>query len=202
MSLVVRLSLVRGDFAREIAFATDAARVALVGPSGCGKTSTLLAIAGLERPAAGRIVVGGRVLFDSHAGIDLPPRERRLGVLFQDGRLFPHLTVAGNLGYAGAAPAGVTAMAEALGVAPLLSRWPRHLSGGEARRVALGRALLAHGGKPAALLLDEPLAHLDPERSAALLALIDRAAADLPLLYVTHDVAEARSLRLEVEAVR
>lgn len=201
MSFDVRLSLVRGDFARDVAFATDAGRVALVGPSGCGKTSTLLAIAGLARPAVGRIVVGGRVLFDSHTGIDLPPRERRLGVLFQDGRLFPHLTVAGNLGYAGADRTAVTTMAEALGIAPLLGRWPRHLSGGEARRVALGRALLAYGGAPAALLLDEPLAHLDPERAAALIALIDIAAGSLPLLYVTHELHEAEALRADVIAV-
>lgn len=197
MSFDVSITLRRGDFAREVAFATDAPRVALVGPSGCGKTSTLLAIAGLARPAAGRIIVAGRTLFDSSAGIDVPARDRRLGVLFQDGRLFPHLTVAGNLGYAGAGGSAVTAMAEALGIAPLLARWPRHLSGGEARRVALGRALLAHGGKPAALLLDEPLAHLDPERSAALLALIDRAAGDLPLIHITHDLAEVGPLHAE-----
>ncbi len=201
MSFDIAITLRRGDFVRDIAFATDAARVALVGASGCGKTSTLLAIAGLVRPVAGRIIAGGRVLFDSHAGIDLPPHQRRLGVLFQDGRLFPHLTVAGNLGYAGADRTAVTTMADALGIAPLLGRWPRHLSGGEARRVALGRALLAHRGAPAALLLDEPLAHLDPERAAALLALIDMAAGGLPLLYVTHELREAEVLGAEVVAV-
>lgn len=201
MSFDIAITLRRGDFVREVAFRTDAPRVALVGPSGCGKTSTLLAIAGLARPAAGRIIVAGRTLFDSAAAIDLPPAARRLGVLFQDGRLFPHLTVAGNLAYAGADPAAVTAMAEALGIAPLLARWPRHLSGGEARRVALGRALLAHGGKPAALLLDEPLAHLDPDRAASLLALIDRAVGELPLLHVTHSGSEAKVLVAESVAL-
>ncbi len=199
MSFDIAMTIQRGDFARDIAIASTAARVALVGPSGGGKTSTLLAIAGLVRPNAGRIDIGGRRLFDSKAGIDLAPRERRLGVVFQEGRLFPHLDVRANLGYAGRADAAaVDAMAAALGIAPLLARWPRHLSGGEARRVALGRALLA---RPAALLLDEPLAHLDPVRSAALLALIDRVAGDLPLLYITHDHAEARTLNAEIVAL-
>jgi molybdate transport system ATP-binding protein len=192
VSFEIAITLRRGDFARDIAFVTDAPRVALVGASGCGKTSTLLAIAGLLQPLTGRIIAGGRVLFDSSAGIDLPPRERRFGVLFQDGRLFPHLTVAGNLAYAGrASPKDVNDMGDALGITPLLGRWPRHLSGGEARRVALGRALLA---RPDALLLDEPLAHLDAPRAAGLLALIDRVAGDLPLLYVTHDRDEAETL--------
>lgn len=195
MSFDVAVSLARGDADGDFAgdFVVRGGGVtALVGPSGSGKTSVLLAIAGLVRPSAGHIRVGGRLLFDAAAGIDVPVRERRLGLVFQDNRLFPHLSVRANLGYARAAtPAKIAAMADRLGIAGLLDRWPRHLSGGEARRVALGRALLA---KPAALLLDEPLAHLDPARAAALLELIAEASQGVPLLHVTHDRREAEKL--------
>ncbi|MBC7520256.1 MAG: ATP-binding cassette domain-containing protein, partial [Sandarakinorhabdus sp.] len=182
----------RGDFSSDFAFASDAAVTALVGPSGHGKTSILLAIAGLVRPVAGHISVGGLTLFDSTAGIDVPARDRNLGMMFQDVRLFPHLRVRANLGYAGrATPADVTAMAAQLGLSKLIDRWPRHLSGGEARRVALGRALLA---RPAALLLDEPLAHLDPARAGEMIGLLAAASLEVPLLYVTHDLGEAGRL--------
>ncbi len=199
MSIDVAITIRRGDFSRRVAFASDAAVTALVGPSGGGKTSMMLAIAGLVRPTAGYIRVGGRTLFDAAAGIDVPARARNLGVMFQEPRLFPHMTVRGNLSYAHRASAvEVEAMAERLGIAALLGRWPRHLSGGEARRVALGRALLA---RPAALLLDEPLAHLDGDRAAALLDLISESARQMPILYVTHDLAEANHLRAEIIAV-
>jgi molybdate transport system ATP-binding protein len=192
MSFDVAISLRRGGFARDIAFASDTPVTALVGMSGSGKTSILLAIAGLVRPSAGHIRVAGRMLFDAGAGLDVPVAERRLGVVFQDGRLFPHRSVRANLGYAGRAdPAEIAAMAERLGIVPLLDRWPRHLSGGEARRVALGRALLA---RPQALLLDEPLAHLDPARAAALLDLVAAVAREVPLLYVSHELREAERL--------
>lgn len=199
MSFDVAITLSRGDFTREVAFASDAPVTALVGASGGGKTSALLAIAGLVRPLAGHIRVGGRTLFDAAAGIDVPARARELGVMFQDSRLFPHMTVRANLGYAHRAdPAAIEAMAGRLGIAPLLSRWPRNLSGGEARRVALGRALLA---RPAALLLDEPLAHLDPARADALLALISESAGSIPILYVTHDYGEATKLGATINPV-
>ncbi len=199
MSFDVAITLQRGDFVRSVAFASDAPVTALVGASGGGKTSVLLAIAGLVRPETGHIRVGGRTLFDAAAGIDVPARQRELGVMFQDSRLFPHLSVRANLGYAHrAAPAEVAAMANRLGIAPLLDRWPRHLSGGEARRVALGRALLA---RPMALLLDEPLAHLDPERAQALLALIAESGRGLPLLYVTHVPDEAKVLGAAIVAI-
>ena len=191
MTFDVAISIARGDFVRDLAFTSAAPVTALIGASGAGKTSVLLAIAGVVRPRAGHIRVGSRTLFDATAGIDLPPAERRLGVVFQDGRLFPHLRVAANLAYAGADRAAVAAMAERLGIGSLLERWPRDLSGGEVRRVALGRALLA---RPAALLLDEPLAHLDPARAAALLDLIAEFAAEVPLLHVTHDEDEAERL--------
>ncbi len=194
MTIDTAIQLQLGDFSREVIFAATAPITALIAPSGAGKTSTLLAIAGLLRPQSGHIRVAGRTLFDSAAGVDVPARDRNLGVVFQDGRLFPHLTVRANLGYANRAiPAEITAMAETLGIAPLLSRWPRHLSGGEARRVALGRALLS---RPAALLLDEPLAHLDPMRADTLLGLI--ADIDVPMLYVTHDMREAERLRAQI----
>jgi molybdate transport system ATP-binding protein len=170
---------------------SDAAVTALVGPSGHGKTSLLLAIAGLVRPVAGHIRVGGRTLFDA-TGIDVPARNRNLGVMFQDVRLFPHLTVRANLAYAGrATPDDVVAMAARLGLSALLDRWPRHLSGGEARRTALGRALLA---KPAALLLDEPLAHLDSALAHEMIGLLADISRTVPLLHVTHDLFEAKEL--------
>lgn len=199
MSFDVAITLERGEFARDVAFASDAPVTALVGASGGGKSSTLLAVAGLVRPLAGHIRVGGRTLFDAAAGIDVPARQRNLGVMFQDSRLFPHMTVRANLGYAHRAdPAAVEAIAERLGVAALLGRWPRHLSGGEARRVALGRALLA---RPAALLLDEPLAHLDPARAAVLLDLIGESAGGIPILYVTHDYGEAKTLGATINTI-
>ncbi|WP_426167534.1 ATP-binding cassette domain-containing protein [Sandarakinorhabdus sp. DWP1-3-1] len=199
MTIDVAITIRRGDFVRDIAIASDAPVTALVGPSGGGKTSALLAIAGLVRPLAGHVRIGGRTLFDAAAGIDVPAHRRDLGVMFQEARLFPHLSVRANLGYARRAdPAAVAAMAERLGIAALLDRWPRHLSGGETRRVALGRALLA---RPAALLLDEPLAHLDADRAKALLLLIGEAALDLPLLYVTHDPDEAITLGAQVVTV-
>jgi molybdate transport system ATP-binding protein len=192
MNFDVAICLRRGDFESEFAFASAAPVTALLGPSGVGKTSVLLAIAGLVQPLSGHIRVGGRTLFDSAAGINLPPRDRGLGVVFQDSRLFPHLTVRANLGYARRADAdAVAAMAVRLGVTPLLDRWPRNLSGGETRRVALGRALLA---RPAALLLDEPLTNVDARRSAALLELLVETAKIEPVLYVTHEPAEARIL--------
>lgn len=188
----IDVTLQRGDFTGRFAFVASGAATALVGPSGQGKTSLLLAIAGLVRPVAGHVRIGGRTLFDAAAGIDLLPRERALGLAFQDVRLFPHLDVRANLGYAGRATAAeISDMAQRLGLAPLLGRWPRHLSGGEARRVALGRALLA---RPAALLLDEPFAHLDAARAADLMALVAEISRATPVLLVTHDRAEATAV--------
>ena len=188
----IDVTLQRGDFTGRFTFVSDHAATALVGPSGQGKTSLLLAIAGLVRPLAGHIRLKGRSLFDAAAGIDVPARQRNLGLAFQDVRLFPHLDVRANLGYAGRASAAEIAdMAQRLGLAPLLARWPRHLSGGEARRVALGRALLA---RPAALLLDEPCAHLDAARAAGVLALIAAASRTTPVLLITHDPGEAAAI--------
>ena len=132
-----------------LGFASDAPLTALVGPSGAGKTTVLNCIAGLRRPDRGRIAVDGTELFDSAAGVNLPPERRRAGYVFQDARLFPHLRVEANLRYGErlARPEerwiGRDEMVEFLGIAHLLARWPATLSGGEVRRVAIGRALLA-----------------------------------------------------------
>lgn len=163
----------------------------LFGPSGVGKTSILNMVAGLLRPDRGHVRVGGVTLFDDAA--DMPVERRRAGYVFQDARLFPHMRVAGNLHYGNARATMVDAIAHLLGIAHLLDRWPRTLSGGEAKRVAIGRALLSD---PAFLLLDEPTASLDRTRAAE----VERAIADvrdelgLPILMVTHDRAEAERL--------
>ncbi|MCW4463646.1 ATP-binding cassette domain-containing protein [Sphingomonas sp. BT-65] len=166
----------------------------LFGPSGAGKTSVLDMVAGLLRPDKGQVRVGGETLFDAAAGVNLPPERRRAGYVFQDSRLFPHLSVRANLLYgAGGDPSGLDELATRFGIAHLLDRWPRSLSGGEARRVAIGRALLA---KPAFLLLDEPLSSLDRARREEIMQVIEqlRDESGLPILMVTHDQAEAERL--------
>ena len=171
----------------------------LLGPSGAGKTSVLNMVAGLLRPDAGHVRVTGETLFDAAARIDMPPERRRCGYVFQDARLFPHLRVIDNLRYGAARVAGSTdgpALEEIvalLGMDELLTRWPATLSGGEARRVAIGRAL-ASG--PRFLLLDEPLSFVDRARREEILRLIERLRDELqlPMLYVTHDAAEAERL--------
>ncbi|WP_426959718.1 molybdenum ABC transporter ATP-binding protein [Muricoccus radiodurans] len=187
-------------FALDARFAAPTPGVtALFGPSGCGKSTTLAAIAGLLRPDSGRIVLEGDVLLDTARGVALPPERRRLGVVFQDARLFPHLSVAGNLRYgARRAPRDATGSSEEevvalLGIGHLLSRRPRDLSGGERQRVALGRALLA---RPRLLLMDEPLASLDAARRAEVLPFLARLrdAARVPILYVTHALEEVDAL--------
>ena len=171
---------------------------AILGPSGSGKTLTLRTIAGLTRPTDGRIWSDGEPLFDSGANVDLPPRKRRAGFVFQDYALFPHLTVAGNLAYGFPGPkqsaqARVAELVQLLGLGGLESRRPSQLSGGQRQRVALGRALASD---PAFLLLDEPFSALDaPTRTALteqLLELESRVGA--PTVLVTHDLAEAHAL--------
>lgn len=168
----------------------------LFGPSGVGKTSVLNMVGGLLRPDRGHVRVGGEILFDSKQGIDLPPEARRTGYVFQEARLFPHLGVRANLVYGRREAPAVLGFDETvafLGLAPLLDRWPRTLSGGEARRVAIGRALLS---SPGFLLLDEPLSSLDRARREEIMVVIERLRDEvkLPILMVTHDRAEAERL--------
>lgn len=178
---------------------SDAPLTALVGPSGVGKTTVLNCIAGLIRPDSGRIAVAGRVLFDSAQGIDLPPEQRRAGFVFQSGRLFPHLKVAANLAYGeklhSAEDRWITAeeVIAFLGIGHLLGRMPETLSGGEARRVAIGRALLS---APKFLLMDEPLTSLDAARADEILRVVERIRDELavPVLYVSHDMGEVERL--------
>ncbi len=178
---------------------SDARLTALIGPSGAGKTSIFNMISGILRPDQGRIVVDGRTLFDSDSGIDVPPELRRCGYVFQDGRLFPHMSVRSNLLYGrNLAPVEAHCIAfeevvALLGIAHLCDRRPRSLSGGEARRVAIGRALLA-GAK--VLLMDEPLTSLDRQRRAEMLLAIERLRDHLaiPILYVSHQEDEIARL--------
>ena len=192
MSFDVDIRLSRGE--RTIACASDsgAGATVLLGPSGAGKTSVLHAIAGLIRPDAGYVRVGGETLFETGVGpgVDVPTERRGAGYVFQDTRLFPHLSVARNLLYGAVDDAALAETAALLDLTHLLARRPGTLSGGEARRVAIGRALLR---RPRFLLLDEPTVSLDPARREEVLRAVERArdAAGVPVLMVTHDEAEA-----------
>ena len=169
----------------------------LFGRSGCGKTTIVSAVAGLLRPAQCRIALGGTVLVDTAAGIYLPPERRRIGLVFQDARLFPHMSVENNLRFGlRRAPAGSIRfddVVELLGLAGLLARRPHSLSGGERQRVAIGRALLS---QPLLLAMDEPLANLDAQRKAEILPYLARLrrTLKLPILYVTHALDEVARL--------
>lgn len=184
------------DFDLQVAFSSTARHLALFGPSGSGKTSVLLAIAGLRRVDAGRICLDGDVVLDTARGIQVPAARRGLGVVFQDGRLFPHLRVRDNLVYGQhgrGERAAFDSAVQLLGLTELLARWPGSLSGGEARRVAIGRALLC---RPRALLLDEPLVGLHREARSQLLDYLRRLREEigLPSLLVSHQVDEVQAL--------
>lgn len=191
------------DIAKRIGDAGIACRIeprpgltVLFGPSGAGKTSVLNMIAGLIEPDRGHVRVNGETLFDAEIAVNEPPERRRAGYVFQEPRLFPHMRVRENLLYGwrrGRGSADVDETIALLGIARLLDRWPRTLSGGEARRVAIGRALLAD---PAFLLLDEPLSSLDHARREEIMALLERLrdTVRLPILMVTHDREEADRL--------
>lgn len=189
--------IARAEFRVDACFAAPAdATTALFGASGAGKSTLLALLAGAVRPDRGRIVIDGEVVADAASGAHLPLERRRIGWVFQDGRLFPHLDVAGNLEYGRARlPRGTPQrfarerVVEVLGLGALLGRWPRDLSGGERQRVAIGRALLA---QPRLLLLDEPLAALDAPRRLEILGFLERARREfpLPMIYVTHSLAE------------
>ncbi len=197
-----------GSFTLDIRFTSGSGLTALFGRSGSGKTSTVNAIAGLIRPHHGHIVVDGMVLLDTAHGVFVPVHHRRLGYVFQEGRLFPHLTVRQNLLFgawlaprrASAGPPRLDEVVELLGIGPLLGRRPGRLSGGEKQRVAIGRALLA---QPRLLLMDEPLASLDAERKEEILPYLERLRdhGNVPIVYVSHAAAEVARLATTIVLV-
>jgi len=188
-------------FELDLAFAGGPGVTVLFGPSGAGKSTVLNAFAGLTRPVSGHIRVGGTSLFDSQTGTHLPPHRRKMGVVFQEGRLFPHLNVAQNLRFGQAAsehdPEAEAHLVGLLGITGVLAQRPGTLSGGERQRVAVARALLS---RPRMLLMDEPLAALDGPRKDRILPYLDRLKAELelPILYVTHAVEEVARLADQV----
>ena len=191
----IRIRKALGAFSLDVDLALPSDGItALFGASGAGKSSILNAVAGLLRPDEGRIALGEGVLFDSDARINMPVQKRHLGVVFQDGRLFPHMTVRQNLLYGARStrtgvPPTLADVVDLLGLSKLLDRRPCDLSGGERQRVAIGRALLM---KPDALLMDEPLAALDGARKAEVLPMLSelRALRRIPILYVSHQMDE------------
>jgi molybdate transport system ATP-binding protein len=199
----VEAALKLGAFDLDVAFQNDAGITALFGRSGSGKTVTINLIAGLAGPDRGRIVLDDHVLVDTKAGIFMPSHRRRVGLVFQDAQLFPHLSVQQNLLFGRwFAPAGETSIAfakvvDTLGIGHLLPRRPGRLSGGEKQRVAIGRALLA---APRILLMDEPLASLDSERRLEILPLIEslRDEFHVPIVYVSHAIEEVARLASRV----
>ena len=192
-----------GEFSIEAAFASEGRVTGLFGASGAGKTSLINMIAGLLRPDRGRISIDGETLDDTAASVRVPVHRRRIGYVFQDARLFPHLDVRQNLDYGrrmnrladdAAQRKRVTGL---LDIGHLLDRRPGRLSGGERQRVALGRALLS---RPRLLLLDEPLGSLDEERKVEILPYLVRLRdeAGIPMVYVSHDASEMRQLASQV----
>lgn len=190
-------------FLLDFTFEATSSVTALLGPSGVGKTTTLHLIAGILQPSDGRIVLDGRVLFDSGKRVNVPIEERRIGFVFQDYQLFPHLTIDANLryGYRRSVASGFDFghLVDVLELGPLLKRYPQSLSGGQRQRVALGRAIAS---RPAILLLDEPVSALDDELKSSVLDYLSRTLDEYktPTLLATHDVESAE--RLQAEMIR
>jgi len=197
-ALELDIGLPLRSFRLELTLALGRETFALVGPSGAGKTTARSTVAGLVRPESGRIVLDGDVLFDAESGVALPPEDRRVGFVFQDYALFPHMSVEQNVAYG--SRNGTGELLERFGIAHLARARPRELSGGERQRVGLARALARD---PGVLLLDEPLSALDPHTRAALRLelkeLLDEL--DLPVLLVTHDFHDAAVLANRVAAL-
>lgn len=192
-----------GEFSLDVAFVSEGQVTGLFGSSGAGKTSLIAMIAGLLQPDRGVIAVNGVTLFDGNAGTNVPPHRRRIGYVFQDARLFPHLSVAQNLDYGRRMnrlvrdPAEESRITEMLDIGHLLDRRPGGLSGGERQRVALGRALLM---QPRLLLLDEPMGALDEARKAEIMPYLTRLRddGDVPMVFVSHDADEMRQLATDI----
>ena len=197
MTLSVALQHQFAGFSLEVAFEAEPGVTALFGRSGSGKSTVINAVAGLLQPDRGSVVNADAVLLDTAQGINLPPHKRSVGYVFQEARLFPHLTVRQNLGFgrwfSGGKGVSFDHIVTMLDIAPLLDRRPAKLSGGEKQRVAIGRALLAN---PRILLMDEPLAALDDARKAEILPYIEqlRDTTDIPILYVSHSLSEVARL--------
>jgi molybdate transport system ATP-binding protein len=205
--LVVDVEKRLGDFFLSARFETGSGVTAVYGPSGAGKTTLVNMISGLVAPDRGRIVIDHTVLFDSAARVNVPPHGRQIGYVFQEGRLFPHLSVAHNLDYGrrmcGLPPDGAQ-MARIVGlldIGNLLERRPGKLSGGERQRIAIGRALLM---RPRLLLLDEPLASLDARRKREILPYLVRLRDDakVPMLYVSHHAPELKRIATAVVLIQ
>jgi len=201
--LRVDVSKKLGEFTLEASFTSEGRVTGLFGASGAGKTSLINMIAGLVKPDRGTIALDGETLDDSAAGLHIPPYRRRIGYVFQDARLFPHLNVSQNLDYGRRMnrltedAAQQKRVIDLLDIGSLLDRRPGKLSGGERQRVAFGRALLS---KPRLLLLDEPLGALDEERKREILPYLVRLRdeAGIPMVYVSHDAAELRQLATQI----
>jgi molybdate transport system ATP-binding protein len=207
MMLEVAASKRQGEFSLDVSFDLPTAGVAaLFGPSGCGKTTTINIIAGLLKPDRGRVALDGTVLLDTERRIDVPAERRRIGYVFQDARLFPHLNVAANLRYGarrarGRAYVTLERVLGMLELEPLMSRRVHQLSGGERQRVAIARALLS---QPSLLLLDEPLAALDRERRDEVLPYLEtlRDQLSIPMVYVSHQFDEVLRLATHIVVMR
>lgn len=203
MSLSIELSHQMADFEVSVKFEAPPGITVLFGRSGAGKTTVINAVAGLINPDAGRISLDNTVLFDSDRNVNLPAHKRQLGYVFQDGRLFPHLSVQANLTYGrrfnAPRPNSPTLeeVSDLLGIIPLMDRRIGALSGGEKQRIAIGRALLSH---PRMLLMDEPLASLDGARKAEILPYLEhlRDHTNIPILYVSHSMTEVARLATTV----
>jgi molybdate transport system ATP-binding protein len=196
-----------GEFSIEASFSSEGRVTGLFGASGAGKTSLINMIAGLLKPDRGTIAIDNETLDDTAARVHVPPYRRRIGYVFQDARLFPHLDVSQNLDYGRRMnglprdPASEARITDLLDIGGLKDRRPGQLSGGERQRVALGRALLS---KPRLLLLDEPLGSLDEGRKVEILPYLVRLRdeAGIPMVYVSHDAAELRQLATQIVMLR